>query len=148
MANESEAMERLPEALSKRNKIIGLEDGKTIVVQKWSTTKFISIVDYIMRSLGDIPQASLQKMVVGNDPRESAATFLSVLGSKVTGIVELSVREEDRNKIRDLDAEEFLDVLEGVLELNLTEKLIKKVQSLTAKFRQFGMGNGSNTPSK
>ena len=138
--------DKLPEALSHRRKAIDLSDGGIVVVEKWSSQKFILVMDFIVSAVKDMPLDALKIGV--SDSKETAVSMFKVLGKKVMGLVDLSVREEDRSKLADLDAEELMDVLEAVVSLNLTEKLIKKVQGLTERFKQLSTVVRLTTPLK
>jgi hypothetical protein len=135
----------LPEALSNRRKVVKAGES-TVVVEKWSAQKLILIINYVSGAIAGLSDSTLRS--IGTDARTAATSMISVLGEKVLGLVELSVRLEDRAKIKDMDGEEFLDVLEAVMDLNLTESFIKKVKGLMAKLKPLSTGNGPNTQSK
>jgi hypothetical protein len=133
-----------PEALSGRRKAIPVSDGGLIVAEKWSAQKLILILGYASNAVSGLSAPSLK----GLDSKTTALTFIQVLGDKVLGLVELSVRPEDRDKIKDLDADELVDVLDAVIELNLTEKFTKKIQSLMERFKPLSTARPQVTPSK
>lgn len=136
----------LPEALSGRRKAVKVGEGGIVVVEKWSAQKLILIINYVSGAIAGLSDSTLRAM--GTDSRSAATNMIQVLGEKVLGLVELSLRAEDRPKVKDLDAEEFLDVLEAVIDLNLTDSLIKKVKGLMAKLKPLQTGNGQSTPLK
>lgn len=133
-----------PEALSGRRKAIPISDGGVIVAEKWSAQKLILILDFASNAVSGLSGASLK----GLDTKATALTFIQVLGSKVLGLVELSVRPEDRSKIAALDADELVDVLDAVIELNLTEKFTKKIQSLMERFKPLSTAKPQAIPSR
>jgi len=135
----------LPEALSNRRKAVTVQGG-VVVVEKWSAQKLILIINYLSGAIAGLSDSTLREM--GKDARAAATNMIQVLGEKVLGLVELCVRQEDRPKIKDLDAEEFVDVLEAVIDLNLSDSFLKKVKGLMARLKPLSTGNGQSTPSK
>ena len=134
----------IPEALSSRRKAISLSEGGVIVAEKWSAQKLILILDFAATAFNGLSASSL----TGLDGKSTAVAFIRILGDRVLGLVELSVRAEDRPKVATLDADELLDVLDAVLELNLTEKLTKKVQSLMGRLKPLSTAGVPTTPLK
>ena len=60
----------------------------------------------------------------------------TLMGKEVFGLVSLCVREEDAHKINgEMDLEELLCVVDAVVDLNVTERLVKKVKSLVGTFQ-------------
>jgi hypothetical protein len=137
--------EGLPDSISKRTKAIKLTEGGVVIVEKWSAIKFLTVIDFIVNAVQHVPASTLKS--VSTSP--NALAIFKVMGERAIGLIELSVRQEDAPKLKDLDAEELVDLLDAVLELNLTEKFLKKVKSLVARFQQFGGTAGLlSTPSK
>lgn len=145
-ADKGEGFGTLPESLSKRRKAVTVGEGSVIVVEKWSAQKFILIINYVSGAIAGLSDSTLKAM--GSDARSAATSMIGVLGEKVLGLVELSVRPEDRARIPGLDAEEFLDVMEAVIDLNLSDSFLKKVRGLMEKLRPLSTASGPNTLSK
>lgn len=145
-ADKGEGFGKLPESLSHRRKAVAVSEGSVVVVEKWSAQKLILIINYVAGAISNLPESVLKSM--GSDSRSAATSMIQVLGEKVLGLVELSVRLEDRPRIKDLDAEEFLDVMEAVIDLNLSDSFLKKVRGLMEKLRPLSTVSGPNTLSK
>lgn len=100
MANEEGGLSKSPEAISKRQAIVTLSDGSTIVVHKWSHLKQGEL----------LPMVGLLPMV--------------------PTLAEQSVAEADRARVRDLDYDDLLSISTAATALNVTERTLKNLQTL------------------
>jgi hypothetical protein len=131
-----EVKERLPAAVAKRQRIVHMGDGEgVVVVTKWSGVKLLAILKDLFGSATQFPPEFAEAVQKG-DFSGGALWLWENLQNKVIGIIELSVRPEDAGKIKELDAEDFLAVLDAILELNLTDGFLGKAKALVARARK------------
>lgn len=97
---EAETLGTAPEALDKRQRIVTLADGSTIVVHKWSNQKSPELLP-----------------LVG-------------LLVHVPTLAEQSVSEADREKVRGLDFDDQLQISTAASELNATPRILKNLRTL------------------
>ncbi len=123
----------LPEALAKRQRVVRLETlDKTIIVEKWSLSKLLTIVGFLEGALKRIPKDDLASIAAGN--KGSLAKTAGIIGPELPQFLALSVKESDKHLITDdIPGEDGLELLEAVLDLNLTGSLIKKGKALWAR---------------
>ncbi len=133
MDDKPEGMAKVPEAISKRS--ITVQTGRgAIVVEKWSITRFTAITTYLAKSMSNVSEGEVAVIIAGGT-KTAAGHMISALGERIPGMIELCVRESDRDKIADMDAEDGLSVFDAAIELNLTPGLVGKVKALWLKFR-------------
>jgi hypothetical protein len=140
---EAAKLERLPDALMKRHRVIELSEGGVLVVERWSISKSIYVFDFLANVLKGLPDDI--NAMAQLSAADLAVRMIKALGEKVTPFLELSVRPEDRGRIADLPADDALDLLVAVIELNFTEKFAKKVQELPGLFKSRWPANGKAT---
>ena len=100
MANEGEGLGKVPEILAKRQAIVTLADGSTIVVHKWGRDKF-SVLLPLVGSLKDFQT-----------------------------IAEQSVAEVDRERVRGMEPDDQLAISVAATALNVTEAVLKNLRAL------------------
>jgi hypothetical protein len=113
---ESDALGKVPAALKNRVRDVTLSDGTVVRLVKWSLLKFIDLVD-----------------LIGN-PKEWER------------LARESVRPEDRESLKDLPAEDILEIVTAARDMNLTETALKNVGSLLGTARAYGEAMKSPTP--
>lgn len=110
MANEPAAasgLEKLPEALNPRNRRrdVVLDDGSTVVVEKWSVAKFQVLIGKAVGSWEHIPEIARE-----------------------------SVIEKDRERVGKMDPvddrPDLVAISTAALELNVTPSMLKNLPSL------------------
>lgn len=143
----NQSLEPIPPALGARGKAITLGEGAVVVVEKWSLQKFLQLTDYVFSAFGG-DAVRLNDLLKGSEPGQVAGSFVTRLGSKLPGFIELSVRAEDREKVKDLLAEDALALLNAILDLNATEAFLKKVSELIDRFQSVWGRVKALTPSK
>jgi hypothetical protein len=113
---EGDALGKVPDALKNRVRDVALSDGGSVRLVKWSLLKFIDLVD-----------------LIGN-PKEWERLCTE------------SVRAEDRERIKDLPAEDILAIATAAKDMNLTEGALKNVGSLLGAARAYGEAMKSPSP--
>jgi hypothetical protein len=112
-----------------------LMDGQgTLKLKKWSVSKFrhlLTDVGEVVKLLGE--DFTFDKSMTAHD----IGTVLITLGGdaveRLTRLIKESITEPTdltEEVIFDWDADEYLGVLVAVIEMNLTEKLLKNLKSL------------------
>jgi len=129
-------LEVLPEAIARRHCVVSLsERGETVIVERWSLSKMLYVFEYVASFLKGVPNEELLKFK--GQPFEIALRFIRLIGDKATGFLQLVVREEDRDRVtEDLPAEDALEILQAVVDLNFSEGFLKKATVLGERFRQ------------
>ncbi len=123
----------LPAALGRRQRVVSLDGGETVIVEKFSLSKMIYVFEYITGLFKDLPEEELKKLE-GNSYM-IAARAINLLGDKAPGLIKMLVRKDDQDKVtKDIDADDALEIMVAALDLNLTEKLAKKAAELKALF--------------
>lgn len=110
-----DAMGKIPDALKGRVRDITLSDGSTVRLVKWSLLKFIELADLIM------------------NPKEWGR------------IAEESVRPEDRERVKDLPAEDMIAIAAAAKEMNLSGDALKNVASLLETAKAYGEATAAAT---
>jgi hypothetical protein len=132
------------DVLTKRQRIVTLEDQDgTVVVGKWSLTKGLALIREIMEAAGGASAEFADAIA-----RKDTGALMGRWMEKAVSLVEMSVRDEDRPRVRDLSVEDFLAVLVEVLDLNPTERLLGKAKALGVLGQRIGLVKApSPTPS-
>lgn len=124
----------LPEALV-RTRTVQLEGGEVVTVERWSFSRMLQIIGFLEKELESIPKESLDRVLSGN-AFQAALRFMQLLGGRVIGFLRISVSETDRERItQELSAEDVMELVDAVLELNLSERLLKKGTALWARYQ-------------
>jgi hypothetical protein len=135
-------MSALPVGLKGRVRIVSVDDPRStseppgkigISVERWNVAKLLAINDFLAESYSSMSEDDV-KTIGGKDVKATVAVFMKFLGSKVVDVVRLSVIESERGIVSELAADDFLAVLEAVVEMNLTEKFLGKIKSLAVAF--------------
>lgn len=126
--------EKLPDALGKRHKVISLSEGGTFTVTRWTLAKTMIMAGWVAGAVKDITGFD-QKDLEGKDFMDVAKTFVTTLGEKLPDFLGLAVDPIDRQTVNELPADDALEVLEAVVELNITPKFLGKVKGLLGRFR-------------
>lgn len=124
-------MSKLPAGLSS-HRLVEVEGGRPIDVREWSAAKLIGMNEMISDAYEMINPQDAAEIASGKSSK-TVGIFMRILGEKVLSVVEMSVDEKDRDRIRDLSATDFLSVLEAVVEINITPRFLGKAKSLGAK---------------
>ena len=140
-------LKKTPPLLQNRNRIVQLESGDPVVVERWSAEKLFAILDHLSRIISDVPEESLKEIATGS-AAFAAGVIIKMLGPKVIGIVTLTVREEDRPKLEGMSAMDLLNLAEAMMEINVTEEFLKKAWELMAKGKRLFVQRTGPTPSK
>ena len=137
-AKGPEALGGIPPAMSRGSILVQLAepvDGRgAVLVEKWSFTKAISVLAMLGKALDTLPREVLDEFSKG-EWRAHVSDLAKALGERIIDVVAESVRPEDRGIIRDprFMADDGLDVLEAVLECNLTERFLGKATALVLR---------------
>lgn len=139
--------ERLPDALGKRHKVISLSEGGTFVVTRWTLAKTIMMASWCANAVKDMTDFDPKSMdkTEFKDFMEIAMRFIRQLGDKVPEFLELSVEPIDRAVVREMAADDALDVIHAIIELNITDKFLGKVKGLIATFKSRFGANAKTT---
>ena len=111
--------------LDGRQRLVPVEGEGPILVEKWPLTKGLLLVKEIIATAGGAAAEITEALA-----RKDVGAILDRWAEKAIVIAELSVREEDRERIRLLTAEDFLAVLVEALDMNLTGRLLGKAKAL------------------
>ena len=128
-----------PKAL-RTAELVEISDGP-ITVKKWSYLRALQIMKYLGSSWTELLQARAA-MDSAKDLQQILAASLEFLGPKVLTVVKLSVDAPDR-VTEETSLEDMLELFAAVLELNVTEKLVKKVKALLGKWKQMSPAEGA-----
>lgn len=115
---------KLPDALSKRERAVPLEDGGVMVVRRWNYSREAAALQMIVGLLGSL---DLTKLGNGN-PFGSITSMVALLADKLPALVQLSVSQEDFARWDDLSPMDRLEILTAIFELNRIKDYAKKVQ--------------------
>lgn len=136
----------VPDALAQRTRVVQVEGGH-VVVEKWTGQKLFQIMGLLADFLAARSVNELEAMKKAQ-PASAAVTLVKALGDRVVTFVQLSVSSEHRDSVPALVSEDFLDVLSAVVELNVTEKFIKKSFELVGMLRDRRELVSPSSPSK
>ena len=130
----------------KASAIVGLSDGSTVTVRKWSFTRALEIMKFLGSSWRDLlaARAAMVERGAGMTPeavQASLAAFLTFLGPKALALVRLSV-DKPELVTEETPLEDMLDLLAEVVELNITEKLVKKAKALLGTWKRLAPTEG------
>lgn len=129
------AQDKVPEAFSKRHKVISLsEGGQTITITRWSIAKTMIMSGWLSRVIKDAVGFDV-KQIEGLTSIELGAKMVEVLGDKIIEFLGLAVDPVDKGMIAELPADDALEIFQAIIDLNVTDKLIKKVTELSGLFR-------------
>lgn len=135
----------LPDALGKRERQVQLTEGGTFIVTRWSIAKTIRMASWIANAIKDVPGFDA-KSFDGLSPIELGTKMIEVLGDKILDFLGLAVDPAEKATVLELPADDALDVFQAIFELNVTDKLVKKVKELSGLFRsKFQLTNGKST---
>ena len=123
----------VPDAL-KATKVVRLSDGTEVRVLQWSFTRLLEILDRLDGWLSGIPKEKLDKIINGT-PQNAAFGFIGVIGSRSLDLIRVSVDKPDAVKDA-INAEDALSLLEAVMELNMTDNMLKKGGALWTRFQR------------
>lgn len=159
-------LREIPAAMKGRWKIIHSENPEVsgVLVKRWSIEKSMLIIPEIFAMWGELPEkARLAAYKVGGEmgkggEANSAAQAMAMLDiatiavehcwKRMIYLIRLSVEEADRDKVGDMDMDEAIDLVEGILEVNpnLIPKLKKKGPQMLKRFAPLFGGNKKSTP--
>lgn len=125
---------KLPDALGKRVKVVSLSEGGTLTVTRWTLAKTMVMASWMAGALKDVTGLR-EKDIKDKSFMDIAKEFVTVLGDKLPEGLELAVDPVDRALVRDLPADDAMAVLEAVVDLNITDKLVGKVKGLLGRFK-------------
>jgi len=138
------AQDTVPEAISKRHRVITLSEGGSFTVTRWSIAKTMLMSSWLAKAVKDMP--GVEKAIEGVSPMELGTKLVDLLGDKLVDFLGMSVDPADKATVLDLPADDALEVFQAIVELNVTDKLLKKVKELSGLFRsKFLPVNGKNT---
>ncbi len=126
--------DRLPDAIGKRHKVISLSEGGSLTLTRWTLAKTMIMSSWMAGAIKDMTGIDA-KNLVGDDFMDTAKRFVTVLGDKLPEFLGLAVDPIDRGTVNDLPADDALEVLEAVIELNITAKFLGKVKGLLGRFK-------------
>jgi hypothetical protein len=114
--NNSGGLGAPPPAIEARQRLVTLENGKQVVVQKWSLSKLKALV----LAAGDF--------------------------EKLPFVAVESVRPEDRELVEKASVEDVLAVAAAGVELNITPEVAKNVQALVRSWGLLSGGKTATSP--
>ncbi len=122
-------------ATFERSRIVELSDGETVTVKKWSYVRALEMMKFLGDSWKELLTARAA-MAAASNLEEAISSTLKFLGPKALQMVRLSV---DKPEVvhEDIDLEDMLELLQATLELNLTERMVKKAKALLGKLKSF-----------
>jgi hypothetical protein len=116
-----------------KDKTITLSDGKVVRLQKWSVKKWFTIV----ADIGDVVDEVTSSQDGPLDTGQFIAKIVVVLCNstdKAVRVICESLKEDvGGEEVLQWEMEDFLEVLDGSLKLNLTPSLEKKLQSVVGR---------------
>lgn len=118
---------------------VKLSTGETVQATRWSWTKFMDIVEHLDKWLGDVDNATVDRITKGS-VRHAAFGFIQLIGKKAIDFCKLAVDKPDLVN-DDLTPEDVIALLEAILDLNMTENLLKKANALWTKFQPLSRGS-------
>lgn len=132
----------VPRPVMGRGRLVLTGDGSEIVVVPWSIPKFLEIMRIASEALAefaDVPVEGSKALTTG----QKITMIIERLGEgALMAIVRESVRPEDREKVATLNLEQGLELIDQIVDVNLTEGVIKKVGALAAKIKaRLGIGS-------
>lgn len=159
-------LREIPAAMKSRWKIVHSENPEVdgVLVKRWSIEKSMLIIPEIFAIWGDLPEGARSAAyrmggeIGKGDGANSAGQAMAMLDiaaiaiehawKRVIYIIGLSVEEEDKEKIGEMDMDEVIDLVEAIVEINpnLIPKLKKKGPKMLARFAPLFGGKKSNTP--
>lgn len=154
MAEEGTAVaEETKQEFSKVEKAFGpmkeikLESGRRLVINKWSVRKLSrmskTIADLVKKAMGLVKDKGIQEGEEGETSIE-IEVFFEAIASLIDDAVEDfafivshsildgdSMKELSTDEVLDgFTAEDFVDTVNAIIELNITENLVKKIKGL------------------
>ncbi len=114
---------KMPDALSKRERAVSLEDGGVMVVRRWNYSREAAALQMIVGLLGSLDLTKLK-----DNPFGSLTSMVALLADKLPPLVQLSVSQEDFARWDDLSPMDRLEIVTAVFELNRVKDYAKKVQ--------------------
>ncbi len=155
----------IPAAMKGRWKIVHSENPEVdgVLVKRWSIEKSMLIIPEIFAIWGDLPEgarSAAYKMggeLSSEGGANSAGQAMAMLDiaaiacehawKRVIYIIGLSVQPSDKEKVGQMDMDEAIDLVEGILEVNpnLIPKLKKKGPKMLARFGPLFAGKTRNT---
>ena len=97
MADEVNPIDKSPDALANRQRVVQLSDDSTVVVPKWSREKYGVLLPF----MADI--------------------------DKIPVVAEQSVGEADREKVRGMEFGDQMAIANAAFDLNVTESVLKNL---------------------
>lgn len=131
---------KIPDALSKRERMISLEDGGMVVVRRWNYSRESAALQLIVRLLGSLDLNQLGKGNVFG----SVSSMIETIGGQIPALVQLSMSKEDYALWEEMSPIDRLEVLTAIFELNRIADYAKKVQGAWGMYRP----NATASPSK
>jgi hypothetical protein len=135
----SETGGELPGALAKRERVVQLEDGGSVVVRRWNWAREQAALDLVMSLIGKVDWKELS----GGDPFASAASMMRVVGRHLADLVKLSMSPDDFAGWDDMAPIDRATIFEAIFDLNRIGDYAKKVKGALSKFKS-GPANGQN----
>ena len=123
----------VPDAL-KGSRVVILSDKTEVRVLRWSMPRLLEIFDRLEGWLTDVPKEKIDKIINGT-PQSAAFGFVGLIGARSMDLIRASVEKPDVI-MDDFPAEDALALLEAVMDLNLTDNLVKKGMALWTRFQQ------------
>lgn len=125
------AQDKLPDALAKRHRVVNLSEGGTFIVQRWAIAKAMLMAGWMAGALKGVDT----KIFEGADTLGIAQQLVQVLGDRVVEFLSVAVDPVDKATVLEIPADDALEVLQAIIELNITEKFRKKVMELFGLFK-------------
>ncbi len=120
-----------------RERTVNLDYRDEVVLVKWSTMKLL----HILAQISDVSKDGLEGVYDQESgkfrPVEIVKNLLAAIGDHtniVLSIISESAKDLSIDAVGELDPEDLLEVMTGILELNLSEGLGKKLKAFLAAF--------------
>jgi hypothetical protein len=124
---------KAPGAIAKRHRLVQLDDGKAVLVERWSLAKMLYAFEYLASVFKEVADQELAQL--SGNPYTVALKLVQLLGDRAHELLRLCVAKDDQDKVTpEIAPEDAVEIVAACVELNLTEKLLKKVEELRAKF--------------
>lgn len=118
-----EVLAKMPDALSKRERVITLLDGGTVVVRRWNWAREVAGLKLVVDLVGKFDLNKLNEP----DPIATLAKMIEILGDRAPALAELSMEKADFARWDEYSPPDRFEILQAVFDLNYLGAYAKKV---------------------
>lgn len=116
---------------------VTLSNGTTVNAIRWAWPEFMDVIENLDKWLEDVPNATVDRIMKGTTI-QAALGFLRLLGGKAIGFCKMGV-DKPELIIDDLTPSDVLTVFQAIMDLNLTDDLVKNGAALWTKYQRLSM---------